>query len=199
VVKIPQDVRGTRLTSTTNPVCERRVNLLVCSLPLHRHSYIGFILAFASSIHNKQRFNPYWSPITSTLVYRFMINNSPTCTPSLCYSLTHAHRSIGYRNRNPQPLADSATRLMYLRVYDNRDSSHQSAPSPSLSYSLTHAHSTSPHPHSSRWHALRYFGFLSVWPGLQFPAARPLGLGLLYVYPRNPVCARRFRSSCFSV
>jgi hypothetical protein len=26
-------------------VCERRVDLLVCSLPLHRHSYIGFILA----------------------------------------------------------------------------------------------------------------------------------------------------------
>jgi hypothetical protein len=40
-------------SSTTNPVCERRVDLLVCSLSLHRHSYIGFILAFASSIHNK--------------------------------------------------------------------------------------------------------------------------------------------------
>jgi hypothetical protein len=52
----------------------------------------------------------------------------------------NAHRSIGYRNRNPQPLADSAARLMYLRVYDNRDSSHQPAPSPSLSYSITHAH-----------------------------------------------------------
>jgi hypothetical protein len=36
------------------PVCERRVNLLFFSLSLHRHSYIGFILAFASSIHNKQ-------------------------------------------------------------------------------------------------------------------------------------------------
>ena len=35
-------------------MCERRVDLLVYSLPLHRHSYIGFILAFASSIHNKQ-------------------------------------------------------------------------------------------------------------------------------------------------
>jgi hypothetical protein len=35
-------------------VCERRANLLVYSLSLHRHSYIGFILAFASSIHNKQ-------------------------------------------------------------------------------------------------------------------------------------------------
>jgi hypothetical protein len=41
-------------STTTNPVCERRVNLLVCSLSLHRHSYIGFILDFASSIHNKQ-------------------------------------------------------------------------------------------------------------------------------------------------
>jgi hypothetical protein len=34
---------------------ERRVNLLVYSLSLHRHSYIGFILAFASSIHNNKR------------------------------------------------------------------------------------------------------------------------------------------------
>ncbi len=33
----------------------RRVNLLVYSLSLHRHSYIVFILAFASSIHNKQK------------------------------------------------------------------------------------------------------------------------------------------------
>jgi hypothetical protein len=46
-------------SSTTNPVCERRVDLLVCSLPLHRHSYIGFILAFASSFHNKQPFFTY--------------------------------------------------------------------------------------------------------------------------------------------
>ncbi len=37
-------------------MCERRVDLLVCSLPLHRHSYIGYILAFASSIHNKQHY-----------------------------------------------------------------------------------------------------------------------------------------------
>ncbi len=63
-------------------------------------------------------------------------------TPALstCSSLTHAHRSIGYRNRNPKPLADSAARLMYVRVYDSRDSSPLSAPSPSLCYSLTHAH-----------------------------------------------------------
>ncbi len=55
-------------------------------------------------------------------------------------SLTHTHRCIGYSNRNPQPLTESSTRLMYLRVYDNRDTSRQSAPSPSLCYSLTHAH-----------------------------------------------------------
>ncbi len=33
-------------SSTTNPVCGRLVNLLVCSLPLHRHSYIGFLFSF---------------------------------------------------------------------------------------------------------------------------------------------------------
>jgi hypothetical protein len=37
--------------SQKTPVCERRVNLLVYSLSLHRHSYVGFILSFASSIH----------------------------------------------------------------------------------------------------------------------------------------------------
>ncbi len=62
----------------------------------------------------------------------------PVLSP--CYSLTHAHRSIGYRKRNPQPLSDSTARLMYLRVYDSRDSSHQPAPSPSLYYSLTQSH-----------------------------------------------------------
>ena len=95
------------------------------------------------------------------------VARAPASSP--CSSLTHAHRSIGYRNRNPQPLAESAARLMYLRVYDIRDSSRQPAPSsPSLCYSLTHP-------------------------------TRPLGLDFLYVYPRNPVCVRRFRSSCFSV
>jgi hypothetical protein len=53
--------------------------------------------------------------------------------------------------------------------------------------------SPSPRPRSSRSHALRYFGFLNVWPGLQFPAVWPLGLGLLCVYQRNPVYVRRFR------
>jgi hypothetical protein len=67
----------------------------------------------------------------------------PAPSPSLCYSLTHAHRSsrsIGYRNRNPQLLSESTVRLMYLRVYGSRDSSRQPAPSPSLWSSLTYAH-----------------------------------------------------------
>ena len=70
----------------------------------------------------------------------------PVSSPSVWYSLTHPHRSIGYRNRNPQPLTESVVRLMNLRVYDNRDNSHQSVPSPSLSYSLRHAHNTLPTP-----------------------------------------------------
>jgi hypothetical protein len=73
-------------------------------------------------------------------------SRQPAPIPSLCYSLTHAHRFIGYHNRNPQPLSDSVTRLMNLRVYDNRDNSHQSATIPSLCYSLTNAHSTLPTP-----------------------------------------------------
>jgi hypothetical protein len=64
----------------------------------------------------------------------------------------------------------------------------------------SHMHTApSPHPRSSPSHTLRYFGVLSVWPGLQFPGTRPLGLGLLYVYSCNPVCVRSFRSSCFTV
>ncbi len=67
-------------------------------------------------------------------------SRQPAPSPSLSYSLTHPHRSIGYRNRNPQLLSESVVRLMYLRVYDSRDSSRQPAPSPSLWYSLTHGH-----------------------------------------------------------
>ena len=70
--------------------------------------------------------------------YVCRVARAPALFP--CSSLTHAHRFIGYRNRNPQLLADSPARLMYLRVYDSRDSSRQPAPSPSLCYSLTHAH-----------------------------------------------------------
>jgi hypothetical protein len=33
-------------------------------------------------------------------------------SPSLCSSLTYVHRFIGYRNRNPQPLTKSTTRLI---------------------------------------------------------------------------------------
>jgi hypothetical protein len=118
------------------------------------------------------------------------ISHHPTPSPSLSYSLTHPHRSIGYRNRNPQLLTESVVRLMYLRVYGSRDRSSQVVISPSLSSSLTYTHRSighrnhkalnslhpprpyttyshmhtvpSPHPRCSRSHTLRYFGFLSV-------------------------------------
>ncbi len=122
-------------STTTNPLCARRVNLFVYSLSLHRHSYIGFILAFASSIHNKQ----------------------------------HAHGTLAFSIYNKQK--------NWTTAVDTSD--------PKIS--------PSPRPRSSRSHALRYFGFLSVWPGLQFPDERPLGLDLIYVYPCNPVCVRRFK------
>jgi len=51
-------------STTTNPVCERRVNLLVYSLSLHRHSCIGFILSFASSIHNNNEVYKKYTLIT---------------------------------------------------------------------------------------------------------------------------------------
>jgi hypothetical protein len=50
-----------------------------------------------------------------------------------------------------------------------------------LLYSLEHAQAPSPGPRSSRSHALRYFVFLSVWTGLQFPSPWPLDLDLLHV------------------
>jgi hypothetical protein len=84
----------------------------------------------------------HYAPASSLLcVYNDSRDNSskPTPSPSLFYSLTHAHRSIGCRNQT-QTLAESAARLMYLRVYDSRDNSRKLAPSLSLCYSLTHAH-----------------------------------------------------------
>jgi hypothetical protein len=55
----------------------------------------------------------------------------------------HSHMHTGpLVIRDPQPLSESAARLMYLRVYDTRDISHQPASSPSLCYLLTHAHIT---------------------------------------------------------
>jgi hypothetical protein len=50
-------------------VCENRVNLLVYSLSLHRHSYIGFILAFASSIHNKQQDAAFYTTTSHFVVW----------------------------------------------------------------------------------------------------------------------------------
>ena len=68
--------------------CDRCLSLQVYSLPLHRHSYIGFILAFASSIHNKQ------------LVCVTSSTTNPVCerrVDLLVYSLPlHRHSYIGF-------------------------------------------------------------------------------------------------------
>ena len=123
----------------------------------------------------------------------------PAPSPSLCYSLTHAHRSIGYRNRNPQPLADSSARLMYLRVYDSRVSSHQPAPSPSLCYLLTHAHSTLPTPTLITITCNQVLWCLERMTRPTVSCCETTRTRLTICLPAQPVCARRFRSSCFSV
>ncbi len=53
VLRVNINIDGAPIASKSHS--ESRVNLLVYSLSLHRHSSIGFILAFASSIHNKQQ------------------------------------------------------------------------------------------------------------------------------------------------
>ncbi len=118
--------------------------------------------------------------------------NTCACVSEQKGMLTHAHRFIGYRNRNPQRRETTAFTCIWQPRYL---SPVCTLPVPIL---LAHTHTApSPRPRSSRSHALRYFGFLSVWPGLQFPTTRPLGLDLLYVYPRNPVCARHFKILLF--
>ena len=90
-------------------------------------------------------------------------SRKPAPSPSPRSSLTHAHRSLGYRNK-PQPLAKSA-RLMYLGVYDSRVSSCKPAPSPCPRSSLTHAHRSigyrnkpQPLPKSARLNVLEVVG-----------------------------------------
>ena len=68
-------------------------------------------------------------------------SHRPEPSPSLSYSLTHVHRSIGYHNQ-PESLVESTVRLMYVRVYDSWGNSRQDEPFPSLCYSPTHAHRT---------------------------------------------------------
>jgi hypothetical protein len=84
----------------------------------------------------------HYTPVSSLLcVYNDSRDNSHKLTPSpsLCYSLTHTHWSIGYHNQT-HPLTETVTRLMYLRVHHIRDNSHKLAHSLSLYYSLTHTH-----------------------------------------------------------
>jgi hypothetical protein len=91
-----------------------------CPSLLSLHS--RFISIFFSHKQTKQMY------LRVYVIYKDSRDTSrqPAPSPFLCYSLTHAHRSVGYRNRNPQPLTESDSRLMYLRVYDSRDTSRQS-------------------------------------------------------------------------
>ena len=82
-------------------------------------------------------------PCTSVICLLCVSNDSqdnsrkPSPSPSLCYSLTHLHRSIGYLHI-PQSLSESVERLTYLRVYDSRNISSRPHP-PRRPYD-THSH-----------------------------------------------------------
>ncbi len=79
----------------TNPVCARRINLLVCSLPLHRHSYIGFIFIFPEKVKQLdlcgQKRSIQWKDAKDVLVKQKQLvelPQSPSC-PQL--SPEHSH------------------------------------------------------------------------------------------------------------
>ena len=143
----------------------------LCHYLTHEHRSIGYPNRNPQSLDES----------TTRLMYLRVYDSrpgsrQPAPSPSLVYSLTHTHRSIGHLNRNLQPLSGSPARLMYLRVYDSRVSSRQppyvymtvelaltSLHPPRPYATRSHMHTApSPLPRSSRSHALRYFGFLSV-------------------------------------
>ena len=110
----------------------------------------------------------------------------PTPSPSsLCYSFTHAHRSIGYLNI-PHPLADSVERLIYLRVYDIRARSTKTTPSPSsLCYSLSHAQ--------------RSIGYLNIPQPLSDSAARLISLRVYDSRASSSKSVPSLSSLCYSL
>ncbi len=133
--------------------CQPAPSPSLCYSLTHAHRSIGYrnrIPVPMIQTHKFTQVHGYHNPqplseSSSRLMYLRVYDNRdrschPSTSPSLSYSLTHKHRSIGYHNHNPKPLTDSSTRLMYLRVYDNRDRSFQPAPSPSLRYKFTHSH-----------------------------------------------------------
>ena len=60
----------------------------------------------------------------------------------LCYSLTHAHRSVGYRNKPKLGLNPPRDLCIYLRVSHRRDSSCKVTPSHTLHVPILIAHTT---------------------------------------------------------
>jgi hypothetical protein len=114
------------------------------------------------------------------------------------------YRSICYHNHNPQPLTESSTRLMYLRVYDNQDISRQPVPSPSLSYSFTHTHNTLPTLTllTITWTQVLWFLESMVRPTVSWYVTISLGLGLLLgcMFTHTTQCIQNVRDSpCLSV
>jgi hypothetical protein len=92
------------------------------------------ILAFASSIHNKQCFFAKKSMYDSSDGV-----SEHAASPSPPFSLTHVHRCIGSRNTVRQILPTSA-KLTYLSMYDNSDGVSEHAASTPPPSSLTHVH-----------------------------------------------------------
>ena len=125
-----------------HPVWEGPWHPQASSLWPHNTETVSFPLSNSLFLrYNKQQNSRHIPQRTNVLRVYDSRDNSWKTTPSppLSYSLTHAHRSIGYHNI-PQSLVESVVRLMELRVYDRRDSSCNTTPSPSLWYSITHAH-----------------------------------------------------------
>ncbi len=77
-----------------------------------------------------------------------MTELSTDCTLPVPMLLAHTCTQVRWLSQpQPQPLSESAARLMNLRVYDNRDSSCKPAHSPSLQHP-PHAHAPHDHMHS---------------------------------------------------
>ncbi len=91
-------------------MCERLVDLLLCSLPLHRHSYIGFILSFASSIHNKQIGSLRMFPINSLV---FMKELTYLYTPVQIFQSSQNFCNFVF------PIIHFVSELVQMKTFEN--------------------------------------------------------------------------------
>jgi hypothetical protein len=140
------------------------------------------IVAGCLANHDRAHSQCIYVYMTTEIVFAYLHPLRPYPTPSHMYT-----RPLVILTTTPS-LWLIPTRDWCIYVYMTAEIALTSLHPPHPYRTRSHMHTApSPLPRSSRSHALRYFGFLSVWPGLQFPAVWPLGLVLLYVYPRNPV------------